>query len=150
MSSFTVKSLTVRSALEAPTLSSNAFEVSFQKTTALSSAPRSIVTPASAVAEPVAFELRTMLLSSMFTVSDRVVVTEPDTVRLPSTVALPVTLSEPSVAAPAVRSLAPKSPATPNVAVVSESVNFVAVALSSIPVEAKVEIVPPSILSPEI
>jgi len=90
------------------------------------------------------------MLSSMFTVSDRVVVTEPDTVRLPVTEAFPVTLSEPSVAAPAYRSLAPKSPATTNVAVESESVNFVEVALSSIPVEANVEIVPPSTELPEI
>ena len=90
------------------------------------------------------------MLSSMFTVSDRVVVTEPETVRLPVTEAFPVTDREASVEAPASRSLAPKSPATPNVAVVSESVNLVAVALSSIPVEANVEIVPPSTELPEI
>ena len=89
------------------------------------------------------------MLSSMFTVSDRVVVTEPDTVRLPVTEALPVTDNDAKVEAPASSVLAPKSPFTPNVAVVSDNVNFVEVALSSIPVDAKSEIVPPWTLSPE-
>ena len=91
-----------------------------------------------------------MLLSSIFTISDKVVVTEPETVKSPVIVALPVTDNEARVEAPAVSALAPKSPATPNVAVVSDKVNLLLVALSSIPVEAKAEIVPPSILSPEI
>ena len=90
------------------------------------------------------------MLSSIATVSDSVVVTAPETVKSPLITALPVTSSEARVEAPAASVFAPKSPATANVAAVSVSVIFVAVALSSIPVEAKSEIVPPSILSPEI
>ena len=90
------------------------------------------------------------MLSSIATVSDSVVVTAPETVRLPLITASPDTSSEANDAAPASRVFAPKSPATANVAAVSVSVIFVAVALSSIPVDAKFEIEPPSILSPEI
>ena len=56
-----------------------------------------------------------MMLSSIATVSDSVVVTSPETVRLPLITVSPDTFSEANDAAPASRSFAPKSPATPNV-----------------------------------
>ena len=114
------------------------------------SVPRLTSIPASCVAAPVWFEFRSIRLSSISTVSDSVVVTAPETVRFPDTTASPVTFSDANVVAPAAKVLAPKSPATPNVAVVSVSVTLVDVALSSIPVDAKFEIVPPCTLSPEI
>ena len=149
--SLTVRSLIVKSALAEPTFISNASDVSFHRIEALSEVPRLTSTPPFSLGAPVSFEFRTIVLSSMFTVSDRVVVTEPETVKSPFTTALPVTLNEARVEAPASSVFVPKSRLTPNVASVSSNVNTVAdVPVSSIPVEAKFETVPPSIASPEI
>ena len=90
------------------------------------------------------------MLSSISTVSASVVVTAPETVKLPVTTASPLTFNEENVPAPPLIAFAPAFTATPNVAVVSVSVSFVAVALSSIPVDAKSDIEPPCTLSPEI
>jgi hypothetical protein len=73
------------------------------------------------------------MLSSTLTVVVPRYVTVPSTSRLPPTVKLPVT-----------------SAAVLIVTFASATVTFVAVALSSIPTDAKSEIVPPSILLPEI
>ena len=56
-----------------------------------------------------------MMLSSIATVSDRVVVTAPETVGLPLTTASPDTVGSANVAEPASGSFVPKSPATANV-----------------------------------
>ena len=127
----------VKSAAAVPTFISKASEVSFHRTVALSDVPRLISIPPFCVGAPVSFEFRTIVLSSMFTVSDKVVVTEPETVKSPATTALPETFNEARVVAPASRVFVPASMFTPNVASVSSSVSLVAVAESVIPVDAK-------------
>ena len=93
--SLTVKSLIVKSAAAVPTFISKAWEVS-SRTVALSEVPDLL---RHLVGAPVSFELRTIVLSSMLTVSDSVVVTLPETVKSPCTTASPVTVNDDSVPA---------------------------------------------------
>ena len=156
VNSLTVKSLTVKSAAAVPTLSSQLSVVSFQMNDALSEVPLLTSRPPLVDGAPVTDEFTTIMLSSMLTVSESVVVTAPETVKSPWIVVLPpidaspVTDKSAKVPVPPEIAFVPASISLPNVDVASEIVNLVAVALSSIPVDANVEIVPPSILSPDI
>ena len=119
-----------RSASAVPTLNSQTSSVSFHCRVALSAVPLSISIPAVPAVTPAAVSplFRTIELS---VISVLVVLID---VRVPLTVKSPVTVTS------------PPNEASP----LASSVSAVDVALSSIPVDAKSEIVPPSILSPEI
>ena len=118
-----------RSASAVPTLNSQTSSVSFHCSVAESSVPRSISIPAVPAVTPAAVSplLRTIELSAISVFVVFTDVSEPDTVRLPAI-----------------------ATSAPNDTSASATVICVEVALSSIPVDAKSEIEPPSILSPEI
>ena len=118
-----------KSASAVPTFSSNTSSVSFHNNEALSAVPLSISKPAVPAVTPAAVSplFRTIVLSE---ISVLVVLID---VKVPLTVKSPVTVTS-----------------APNVTPESATVTCVDVALSSIPVDAKSEIVPPSIESPEI
>ena len=132
VSAFAVSNVAVppfRSASAVPTLISHVSSVSFHCSVASSAVPRSISRPAVPAVTPAAVSplFRTIELSA---ISVFVVFTD---VSVPDTVRLPVTATS-----------------APNDTSASEIVTCVDEALSSIPVEAKFEIVPPSTASPEI
>ena len=120
---------TFRSANAEPTLNSNLSVVSFHRIDASSAVPRSIVIPAepSVTPAPDSPLFKTIVLSSIVVLVEEIEVTEPLTVKSPVTVTAPAKVADSSAA----------------------KVRTVWSALSSIPVEAKLLIVPPSILSPD-